>query len=69
MPTEVQVGQVWRDCDNRETERYFQIERVADGFAYCRRCTKDGLPIKGHQRSRIFLERLKSPNYEKVQPC
>lgn len=32
----VEPGQVWKDCDPRQPDRLVKVEKVQDGYAFCR---------------------------------
>ena len=61
--TQVQKGQIWKDCDKRMGDRYLRVERVDRKYGYCVQCQKNGqrlnLMFKTPRETRIMLKRFR----------
>ena len=60
--SDVQVGQVWKDCDKRTVGRFVLVRELkVNGdmvFAVCSRCFSDG-SVPDKRTVRINVERMK----------
>ena len=75
MSEQVEVGQIWRDCDKRvKPERFVLVLRIWKplngglNYAIVRRCTADGGFHLRSRETRICVERMKpgATGYELV---
>lgn len=54
---EVKIGQIWLDCDKRMQNRKLRVERIENGYAFCRHWSNFG-GVSGRE-TRIRLDRFR----------
>lgn len=65
---EVKVGQIWKDRDRRERDRFIRIAGIGQEKALCERCDKNGNMIGNRRPTEILLRRFRptSTGYDLV---